>query len=187
VAQRSRTIPPLAITASLVVAACSALVGNSLDPNVTPPPAATVASPSPSAGPSQASSPTPDISPAVCTDFFTPPPYDAFRPVPGISVRAIDKTHFEIANTTSRTYYIGVTSWDTEDNLVCGRGVIDHSNNGGRLRPGRTVQRGGGSTPEVPLTVSIWANPCGEGCYRKPIGQYVVPLSSIEPPTPLAS
>jgi hypothetical protein len=178
-------IPYLAIPAALLVLACTELTVNSLDPTVTPPPTEiTLAIPSPPVGTSPPVSQSPDVSPATCTDFFTPPPYDAFSPVPGISVRTIDKGHFEITNATSRDYYFGATFWVTEDNLVCGRGVTDHSAPGGRVPRGSTVAGLGGSTLETPLTVSIWASPCGDGCYRDPIGKYVVPVSSVEPPSP---
>jgi hypothetical protein len=119
-----------------------------------------------------------------CTKFFTPPPYDAFAPVPGVTVRAIDKAHFQITNGTSHTYYVGLTQWVNEDNLVCGRGVVDQSHSGGRLRPRETFDGIGGSASDAPLTVSVWDQPCGDGCTRTPLGQYVVPASSVEPPFP---
>jgi hypothetical protein len=151
----------------------------------------TVASPSPitTARPSpRPATPSPEVSSRTCAGLFTPPPYEAFLPVPGISVRAIDRAHFEITNATSRTYYFGGMHWATEDNLVCGRGVVGRDSvPGGRLRPGAIVERGGGSTPDSPLTVSIWADPCGEGCDRVPLGQYLVPVSMVEPPEPVAS
>jgi hypothetical protein len=95
--------------------------------------------------------------------------------------------HFEITNATSRTYYFGVFQWTTEDKLVCGRGVIGRDAPGGRVRSGATVEGLGGSTPEVPVTVAIWAIPCGEGCNDVPIGEFVVPISAVEPPQPGAT
>lgn len=182
------SIATVVIAVSLMVAACAVQTTNTGDPTATTPPtAATIGTASPSARASALPSQSPDDSPRICPDFFTPPPYDAFRPVPGISVRAIDKGHIEITNASSRAYYFGVSHWVTEENLVCGRGVIDHSSRGGRIARGATVERLGGSTPEVPVTVAVWANPCGEGCNRPPIGNYVVPVSSVEPPVPIAS
>jgi hypothetical protein len=181
-------IATLAIAEAILVAACTAQIGGSGDPTASLLPADTaLAAPSPSVGTSALASPSPDVSAHGCDAapfFFTPPPYAAFEPVPGISVRATDKGHFKITNATSRTYYVGVFSWDTEDNLLCGRGVLAHDHPGGRVGAGKTIERLGGSPQEALTTVSIWAEPCGEGCYRDPIGQYVVPMSSVEPPLP---
>jgi hypothetical protein len=170
---------PMRLTAmafiTIVVAACGSTA------TASPPPM--TAQPSP-----RLATPTPDVSPRTCVGLFTPPPYDAFLPVPGVSVRAIDRAHFEITNATSRTYYFGGMHWATEDNLVCGRGVVGRDSvPGGRLGPGATVEGGGGSTPDSPMTGSIWADPCGEGCDRVPLGQYLVPVSMVEPPVPVAS
>ena len=171
-AQTRVSIPTVAIAAVLVVAAFTALIVNGLDPTVTPSPTETTrATPSPSLGKSPPISQGPGVSPAPCTDFFTPPPYDTFSPVPGILVRAIDKGQFEITNATSRSYYFGVSEWITEDNLVCGRGVTEHRAPRVRLRPGVTVKAFGGSTPEIPVTVAIWVDSCGQGCNGVPIGE----------------
>jgi len=188
------TIVTLLIAAALMFAACSAQPSNSGPPYLA---SASTASSSvrASAVPSQSPDPTvgssvgasmvpsesPQDSPRHCLAFFTPAPYDSFRPVPGVAVRAINKGRFEITNGTSLTYYGGVTTWVTEDDLVCGRGVIGHDSLVGRIAPGATVDWSGGSTADVPLTVAIWDSPCGEGCYRTPVGAYVVPISSVEP------
>lgn len=160
---------------AIVVAACNSTAVSSPSPAITTQPWARLASQ------------TPDVSRPTCLDLFTPPPYDAFRPVPGISVRAIDQVHFEITNATSRTFYFGVFQWTTEDNLVCGRGVIGRDVSGGLVPSGATVDGLGGSAPEVPATVAIWARPCGEGCNDVPIGEFVVPISAVEPPQPGAT
>jgi len=115
-----------------------------------------------------------------CPDF-TPPPYDELRPVPGIAVRVIDKAHFEITNATTWTYFGRVMSWVTEDDLVCGRGVIGHDSPVGRIGSGETIEWWDGSTADVPVTVEIWDHPCGEGCEGAPIGAYLVPMSPLEP------
>src|SRR5262245_61429485 len=115
---RVRTV---AIVATVLVVAYAALSVTRPESRETPPPSRdTIAIASPAMSPTPPASTRPGTSPAMCTDFFTPPPYAAFTPIPGVSVRAIDKGHFEITNATDRTYYFGVTSWITEDNLVCG-------------------------------------------------------------------
>jgi hypothetical protein len=124
-----------------------------------------------------ATAPTPQ---SECPDF-TPPPYDSFEPVPGVSVRVINKGLFEVTNTTDRAYFGKVFTWQTEANLVCGQGVLGHDSVIGQIAPGSTVQWFSGSTPDVPMTVEIWDSPCGEGCYREPLGAYLLPVSSIEP------
>ena len=123
----------------------------------------------------------------TCGSLFPAPAYASMAPVPGISLRAIDKAHFEVRNATARRYYFAVYSWQTADNLVCGRGVTFRESIEGSVDPGSTFLVDGGSTPEMPATVSIWDAPCGEACDRPPIGQDVVPLSSIEPPGPVQS
>ncbi len=119
--------------------------------------------------------------------LFTAPPYGALVPVPGVSLRVIDKATFVITNLTSFTYFVGVTSWATEDDLVCGRGVIGRTDVDGRLGPGSTLQLRGGSSAEIPATVEIWSDPCGEGCSRPPVGEYLLPISTVEPPAPLST
>ena len=123
----------------------------------------------------------------TCGSLVPAPAYASMAPVPGISLRAIDKAHFELRNATARRYYFAVYSWQTADNLVCGRGVTFRESIAGSVDPGSTFLVDGGSTPEMPATVSIWDAPCGEACDRPPLGQYVVPLSSIEPPVPVQS
>lgn len=120
----------------------------------------------------------------ACDDLLTPPPYKSLPPVAGVSVRSIDKAHFEINNTTGQTYYFKSFSWQTDANLPCGPGVIAHESATGPVNAGSKVSVDGGSTPEIPVTVSVWPEPCGEGCDRPPSGQYLVPISTIEPPTP---
>ena len=175
---------PLWIAAALWIAACTTIVYR-VEPTSSPGPSSTpipVAS-SPAASPGLPPA-TPTAPPLTCSEPFVFPAFDAFVPVPGVSVRAIDRAHVEITNATTHTYYVGASFWVTEDNLVCGRGVIEQATSWGRLRPGRTIERGGGSSSEIPLTISIWEVPCSDGCTRDPIGQYLVPVSSVEPPVP---
>lgn len=160
---------------AIAMAACDSMGASSPTPALT-------AQPSP-----RLEFSTPDVSVPNCVDLFTAPPYDAFRPVPGISVRAIDKAHFEITNATGRTYYFRAFQWMTEDNLVCGRGVIGHDATNGPVGSGATVEGMGGSSPDLPMTVAIWASPCGDGCQAVPIGEFVVPISAIEPPLPVST
>lgn len=146
-------------------------------------------SPSPAAAPA---SPRPSSASSVpaqltCGDLFTAPPYDALTPVPGISVRVIDKAHFAVTNATARDYYFKVIAWTTEDNLVCGRGVIGHDGFGSPVPSGATIEAGGGSTVQVPVTVAIWDRPCGDGCNDPQIGEILVPISIIEPPAPVST
>jgi hypothetical protein len=167
---RLATISVLAI----VVAACGSINPPSPSPTIT-------------ARPSQVlSSATFSAPQLTCGDLNTPPPYDALKSVPGISVHVIDTAHFELTNLTDRDLYFAVFHWTTDDNLVCGRGVTSYDGMGGPVPAGSTVEGLGGSTPEVPVTVAIWDKPCGEGCTDPPIGEFVVRISAVEPePTPL--
>lgn len=96
----------------------------------------------------------------------------------------IDKGHLEVTNRTGVTYFGRVMAWVTEDRLECGRGVLGQDSPIGRIGPGETVAWADGSTRERPVTVEIWDHPCGEGCEGTPIGVYLVPISSVEPPVP---
>jgi len=160
---------------AFAVAACDSLAVSSPSPAITPPPSPWLSS---------ATFVAPEL---TCGDRFTPPPYDRLPAVPGISVRVIDKAHFEVVNATDRDYYFKVVQWMTEDNLVCGRGVVGHDSFSSPVPSRATVEAGGGSTTEVPVTVAIWDRPCGEGCNVSPIGEYVVPISMVEPPQPLST
>ncbi len=160
---------------AIAVAACNSMGGPSPTPAIT-------AQPSPR--PSSATFVSPKL---TCGDLFTPPPYEALRPVPGISVRVIDKAHFEVTNATDRDYYFKVIGWTTEDNLVCGRGVIGHDGFGSPVPSRATVEAGGGSTVEIPVTVAIWDRPCGDGCNDRAVGEIVVPISMVEPPLPMST
>jgi hypothetical protein len=163
------------LACAVLVGACSGLVES------TPPTATTPVIGGEGATPWIPSAP----SGLTCGSAFPAPGYASMAPVAGISLRAIDKGHFEVRNATARTYYVAVFYWETADNLVCGRGVTFRDSIAGAVDPGSTFLVDGGSTTEVPATVSIWDAPCGEACDRPPIGQYVVPLSSIEPPVPM--
>jgi hypothetical protein len=165
---RRTTITLIAIT----LAACGSTTTASPSPVIT-------AQPSP-----WLSSATFRATELTCGDLFTAPPFDALPPVPGISVRVIDKAHFEVTHVTDRDYYLKVVTWSTEDNLVCGRGITGHDGFASPLFAGTTVQAGGGSTVEVPVTVAIWDRPCGEACSDPPIGEIIVPISMVEPPPP---
>jgi len=107
--------------------------------------------------------------------------------VPGVAVHAVDTAHFEITNSTDRDYYFKAIAWSTDDNLACGRGVNGHDVFNGRISAGMTTQGVGGSTPEVPMTVAIWPEPCGDGCTEPSVGDFVIPISTVEPPRPGAT
>jgi hypothetical protein len=179
------------IAALLLAAACSVSSGNGGQSPALSPAASPTSAPSPSAVASPTASPAPRsfaASPsahAQCPDF-TPPPYDSFEPVVGISIRVINKGLFEITNATKKSYYGKVFKWTTESNLVCGQGVLGHDSVLGRIAPGATLRWSAGSTTDVPVTVEIWDRPCGEGCYEGSIGAYLLPVSSIEP-VPISS
>lgn len=122
---------------------------------------------------------TPIVSQGQCPDWTLPPDVGP-SPVPGITVRAVDKGHLEIANETSQTYYYRVSAWST-DLLVCGLGVTESEYVRGPIKAGETIEVGEGSTKKVPVTVGIWDQPCGEACSSPPIGWIFLPVSSIEP------
>jgi hypothetical protein len=166
----------------LLAAACAASIGG-VDPTGSArPPGTPDPAPSPSVDVTALVSQNPATSPRVCQDYFTPPPEEIAGP---ISVRVIDKTHFEIINATNRIYYLTVRYWVVEDNLVCGRGWLDHRDVLGRIRPGARLERSGGSTPgEIPTRVELWAEPCPDNCHREPDGEYELPTSTVEPPEP---
>ena len=163
---RSTTIALLAFA----VVACNSVAPSSPPPVIAPEPTPWL------------STSTFVVADLTCGDLFTPPPYDALAPVPGISIQVIDKAHFEVTNATNRDYYFEVVTWSTEDNLVCGRGVTGHDSFGSPVPPGQTVEVDGGSTVDFPVTVAIWDYPCGEACSDPPIGELVVPISMVEPP-----
>jgi hypothetical protein len=165
-----------------VVAGCSDVVETNPPRTALPVPSAASALPTPPLSSNNAE-PTGAISTALtCGSLFTPPPYGFLTPVDGIGVRAVDKGHFEIQNTASQRYFFAIFSWVTEGDLVCGRGVVAQDGIAGSVDPGSSMLIGGGSTTEVPVTVSIWPDPCGEGCVRAPIAEYLVPISTVEPP-----
>src|ERR1051326_8602769 len=95
-------------------------------------------------------SPTFEAARLTCVDRYTPPPYDAMHPVAGVSLRVIDKGHFEVTNATDRDYYFKIVRWITED-LVCGRGVTGEDGFASPIASGATVAVSGGSTADLPL------------------------------------
>lgn len=163
----------LSLAAPLLVAACLAQASQS-EPRMTTPGSTASASEVVPAPPSE----SPSVS-GQCPDQSWPP-YGGPSPVSGISARAIDKGNLEITNATSRTYYYRVSSWVAWQ-LVCGRGIVEEEAVRGPIGAGETIKIGDGSTPDVPVTVGIWDQPCGEACTGPPIGLIVVPVSSVEP------
>ncbi len=115
---------------------------------------------------------------------YTLPPSGGRLPVPGISLRSLDRAHVEIANTTSRTYYYRVAAWVVLE-LDCGRGLVDYEMALSPIAPEETALVG--VMQDVPISVEVWDRPCGEGCVRPPVGVVVVPMSSLEPPAPQMS
>ena len=156
----------LAIALAAGLAACSNVIDSA-----TPPSASTHETPTASR----------------CTAIFTPPPYEALSAVAGLSIRAIDSADIEIRNTTDHSYFYAVIYWETSEDLVCGRGLVPREGSRGEVRSRSTIVVEGGSTSETPATVSVWSEPCGEGCVRAPTGEYLIPGSSIAPPTPEAT
>ncbi len=114
-----------------------------------------------------------------CADW-TLPPSVGLATVSGLSVRSIDRAHVQITNTTRRTYYLRVRDWQPAL-LVCGWRLISEEMAEGPIALGETLVVGVGGSA---VTVEIWDRPCGEGCVRPPIGFVLVPMSSLEPPTP---
>lgn len=99
---------------------------------------------------------------------------------------AIDRLHAQIINSTSQTYYYRISRWPTEQ-LVCGFGRHEQDLQDGPIAATETVEFSESSTPDTPVTVAIWDEPCGEGgCDGPPMGLYVVPISTVEP-SPISS
>lgn len=132
-----------------------------------------------SAAPTASPTRSPIESQGQCPNWTLPPDVGP-SPVPGITVRAVDRGHFEITNATGRTYYYRVSTWFT-DLLDCGLGVTESETVRGPIKAGETIEVGEGSTKKVSVTVGIWDQPCGEACSSPPIGWIFVPVSSIEP------
>lgn len=173
VAARMRT---MLVSVAVLVGACSGIVDS-----VTPEPSVTA-----DGGPESAT-PWIPVQPTglTCGSLFPAPEYGSFAAVAGITVRAIDRGRFEIRNGTMQPYYFAVYYWETADNLVCGSGVISQNPISGPVEPESSFVVSGGSTLAMPATVLIWDDPCGDGCTRPPIGEYVVPLSDVPAPLPV--
>ena len=154
-----------ALVMLLVVAACGSSISGESD--------------LPSASPTESPMESPIESQGQCANWTLPPDVGPSL-VPGITVRAVDKGHFEITNATSRTYYYRVSAWFT-DLLDCGLGVTESEYMRGPIKAGETIEVGEGSTKLVSVTVGIWDHPCGEACSSPPIGWIFVPMSSVEP------
>lgn len=132
-----------------------------------------------SAAPTASPTRSPIKSHGQCPNWTVPPDVGS-GPVPGITVRAIDRGRFEITNATGRTYYYRVSAWFT-DLLDCGLGVTESEYVRGPIKAGETIEVGEGSTKLVSVTVGIWDHPCGEPCTSTPIGWIFIPVSPIEP------
>jgi hypothetical protein len=167
---RAHRLRSVTLSVAVMVGGCATVV-ETVPPTATPGPHEPSGTPWVPAAPSGLTCPSP----------YGAPPYAELAPVAGLSVRVIDRGHFEIFNATGATYYFAVYHWEVQDNLVCGRGVTFYDSTGGPAAPGST-EVGSGSTRDIPATVSIWAEPCGEGCARPPIGGYVVPISDVPAP-----
>jgi hypothetical protein len=162
------------LAASVIVVACWAQTPL---PRASDSPATTSGSVEMPAGPISA---TPSASlPLQCP--YTLPPFTGLTPVTGISIRSVDRAHLEIANATDRTYYFKVYSWWVYD-LDCGRGLVSREGPNGPIAPGETMLVW--VEEHAPISVAVWDRPCGEGCRRAPVGQVLVPMSSLDPPSP---
>jgi hypothetical protein len=107
------------------------------------------------------------------------PPYGGIGSAPSITIRAIDTQTTEIRNGQDRKLYFLVSRWPTS-RLVCGIGRTEQQGFYGFVAAGETITVDEGSTPETPMTISIWEAPCGEGgCNGLPVGVYEVPISPI--------
>jgi hypothetical protein len=168
-------IAGLVLTTPLLVAACWAQTGSVGNARESPAATSTAAPATVAASPSS----SPSLS-AGCPNHM--PPDGGLVPLPGISIRSINRGQIEIANTAGRVYYFWVTAWVVAGDLVCGRGLLANDFMLGPIAAGETALVG--VMEGVPITVEVWDRPCGEGCVRPPVGTSVVPMSSLDPPIP---
>ena len=112
------------------------------------------------------------------------PPSGAPATLPGIEIRAIDREHIEIRNTTSTRYHVRVAGWDVVQLETC-RGLVDYPATEGPLRPGETLKADLyviAVPPHMPVAVSVFEGQCGEGeCTGPPVAVLVVELSTRAP------
>jgi hypothetical protein len=166
------------LAAPLLAAACWAQSGEAASDSRLPTATIAVSSPTPTV-PASATAPASPSPSGQCPNRM--PPDGGLVPVPGVTIRSINRAQIEIENAANRVYYFRVAAWVAE-NLVCGRGLVANEFSLGPVAAWKTALVG--VMQGVPITVEVWDRPCGEGCVRPPVGTTVVPMSSLEPPIP---
>jgi hypothetical protein len=121
------------------------------------------------------------LSPSItCADATPPALVDS---IDGITARAIDRDHVEIANDTDATLYYELAGWEMAQLEDC-VGILGQQIAYGPLAPRTSVTMTLGALadrPDVPITVGIWERPCGERCNRAPLARISLPRSPVEP------
>jgi hypothetical protein len=111
------------------------------------------------------------------------PPFGAPTTMAGIDVRSSDREHVEVRNGTLVRYHVRIAAWDAVQLEEC-RGLVDFLAAEGPLEPGQSLRAELHGLPELemPIAVSIYEGPCGEGeCTGPPLAVLLVERSDLEP------
>ena len=115
------------------------------------------------------------------------PPPAVVESIEGIAVRAIDRDHVEITNDSDATLYYQIAGWQTAQLEGC-VAVLEQVVEYGPLAPRTSITTTLGALAarlDVPVTVGIWDQPCGEGCDRPPLARISLQRSPVEPASSL--
>ena len=153
---------------ALVLAGCAANPPTELSPSVVSAPSVEQSAPV--------------AQPTMCAGRSWPP-YQ-LGTIPGVTATSTSRATLQVTNRTERTYYYRVAGWQPAQFETCtalGAEEIEE----GPIARGATVQIGIAAFAdriEVPITIALWAERCGEGCQRDaPIAAMLVERSPLEP------
>lgn len=138
--------------------------------------------------PAVAVSPPAAVSPSPAVATPCPPstwPPDELAGAPGVTARSVDRTTVEISNGTARAYWYRVAGWEPLTVESC-RVWLEAEVERGPIEAGATMRVGLGALAErfdLPITIALWDEPCGEDCRRGPDAAMLVVRSPLEPPS----
>jgi len=110
------------------------------------------------------------------------PPYP-LGGIPGITAKSTDRATIMIENQSGRTYYYRVSGWQLDQFETC-RALGEVEVQRGPIHAEATEWvklQGDWEHMDVPITIAIWDEPCGEACQREPIAAMQVERSTFEP------
>jgi len=112
------------------------------------------------------------------------PPFGAPGAAEQVAAWAPDAASIQVQNGSSRSVHVRISGWEVARLESC-RGLVEHEVTSALLGPGEWVWADLGelaARPDIPLAVSVYGEPCGEGgCKGPPDAVILVPRSTVEP------